>query len=437
MMRVLLIDHGANFLDFALRCTKCMHHVKWFIGPDKNNERIPVGDGMGVERINDWQKWMKWADIVVLSDNVKYIAALEPYRKLGYPIFGANLTAQKMELDREFGQKVMKDAGVEIMPYKTFHDYDTAIAYVNKTMKRFVSKPSGDADKALSYCSKDAKGMIGQLQRWKKMGKLKQPFILQEFVPGVEMAVGGWFGRNGWNAAINENWEHKKLMAGDLSVNTGETGTVMRYVKKSKLADKLLFPLSDYLMSIGYTGYIDAAAIIAEDGEPKFLEHTARFGWPHSQIVTALHVGDPVEWMVDLLRGYDSLEVTDQVATGVVLWHGDFPFNARPRADSSGFPVYYDLENPNVHPCEMKMGIAPHEIGGKIVDAPTHVTAGPYILVASGTGPSVSSSARNAYKLLKEIETPNSPGYRNDIGERLKDEIPELQKHGYARDLKY
>lgn len=436
-MRAMFIDCGGNFLDLALRAVAAGHSVKWFLAPGKNGERLPIGDGYGIERINDWEKWMKWADIVILSDNTKYIHALENYRKLGYPIFGTNLIGQKMELDRTFGQKVMKDAGVEIMPYKTFTDYDAAIAYVNKTKKRYVSKPSGDADKQLSYCSKDAKGMIAQLQRWKKLGKSKFPFILQEFVPGIEMAVGGWFGPSGFNSAINENWEEKKLMPGGLSVNTGETGSILRYVEKSKLADKLLFPLEDYLHSIGYSGYIDLAAIVDEKGEPKFLEHTARFGWPHSQIATSLHIGDPIEWMLDLIKGYDTLEVKDDIAVGVVLWHGDFPFNKAPRDASTGFPVYYDMNNGNVHPCEMKMGIAPQDVGNHIIDMPTPVTAGTYILVATGLAGTVSGAARNAYKLLKEIETPNSPGYRNDIGLRLNNELPVLQKFGYAKNMKY
>ena len=80
--------------------------------------------------------------------------------------------------------------------------------------------------------------------------------------------------------------------------------------------------------------------------------------------------------MLDLIKGYDTLQVKDEIAVGVVLWHGDFPFNKAPRDASSGFPVYYDMENDNVHPCEMKMGMAPQEVGTRIIDLPTPITAG-------------------------------------------------------------
>jgi len=435
-VKILLIDCGANFLDFALQCKKSGHEVKWFVAPDNNGKRIPVGDGL-VEKVGEWQKWMRWSELTLTSDNTRYMTMLEPYRKLGYPIFGCNVAGSEMELNRTTGQKILKDAGVDIMPYKTFTSYDDAESFVKKTMKRYVSKPSGDANKALSYVSKSPADMIYMLRRWKKMGKLKQPFILQEFTPGIEMAVGGWFGKNGWSSAININFEHKKLMNGDLSVNTGEMGTVVSYVKKEKLANKVLFPASDYLMEIGYTGYIDVAVIIDENGTPWPLEYTSRPGWPHFQIISSLHEGDPVIWMRDLIDGYDSLEVKEGVSTGVVVTIPDFPFNRISREDLCGIPVYCDQENPNIHPAELMAGVAPNVVGNKVLDMPTWVSAGNYLLIATGVSATVSSSSKKAYEVIREIEIPNSPGYRTDIGNRLKHQIPTLQKLGYAKELTY
>ena len=92
---------------------------------------------------------------------------------------------------------------------------DQAIAYVKKQDRPFVSKPSGDADKALSYVAKSPADLVYMLERWKKSSKLKPPFILQEKVDGIEMAVGGWFGPHGFNRGWCENFEFKKLMADD------------------------------------------------------------------------------------------------------------------------------------------------------------------------------------------------------------------------------
>jgi phosphoribosylamine--glycine ligase len=434
-MRILLIDVGANFLDFALRCVVAGHTVRWFVAPGKNGERIPVGDGL-IEKVKEWEKWMGASDLILTSDNTRYMYALEPYRKLGYPIFGTNVKGSEMELNRSTGQKIWKDAGAQIMDYKTFTSYDDAIKFVEKNAgKRYVSKPSGDADKALSYVSKDAGDMREMLRRWKRMGKLKQPFILQEFKPGIEVAVGGWFGKNGFSQHFNINFEHKKTLTGDLGVNCGEQGTVIYYTPAEKLAKLVLLPATDYLHSIGYTGYIDAAVIIDKDG-PWPLEWTSRPGWPHNQIITALHEGDPAEWMADLMHGKDTLEVKKGICTGVVVTMGDFPFNKMQREECCDIPIYCD-QNEHIHPAEIKGGVASHVVGNKLVDMPTWVSAGNYLFVATGIANTVSASAKKAYEVIKAVSIPNSPGYRTDIGIRLKKQLPELQKLGYCKTVTF
>lgn len=435
-MRVLLIDSGGHFLDFAMQCLAAGHKVKWYITPDKRGERITIGDGL-IERINDWRKWMGWGDLICLSDNDKFMSAMEPYRKMGYPIFGCNSAGSELELNRTIGQKILKDAGVKIMDYKTFSSCEDAEAYVRKTMKRYVSKPNDDADKAMSYVSKSPADMIYMLQRWRKNGSMKKSFILQEFTPGIEIAVGGWFGPNGWLEAVNINFEHKKLMNDDLGVNTGEMGTVIAYVPyNDKLAKKVLYPVTDYLLSIGYTGYIDVSVIIDAEGNPLPLEFTARPGWPHFQIISSLNAGDPAEWMADMLAGYDSLEVKPGVATGVAITIPDFPYDKVDQKKVTGIPIYCDC-NRNIHPYQIKGGIAPTVVGNKVIDMPTWVSAGTYLCVVTGVANTISQSAKKAYEVIKGIEIPNSPGYRTDIGERLKKELPELQKMGYCKTLTY
>ncbi len=435
-MRILLIDSGGHFLDFALQCVHAGHQVKWYITPDKRGDRIQIGDGL-VERINDWRKWMGWGDLICLSDNDKFMVAMEPYRKLGYPIFGCNCIGAELELNRTVGQKILKDAGIKIMDYKTFNSANDAEAYVRKTMKRYVSKPNDDADKSMSYVSKSPADMIYMLKRWQKNGNIKKSFILQEFTPGIEVAVGGWFGPSGFLDAININFEHKKLMNGEIGVNTGEMGTVISYVKSNdKLAKKVLFPVEDYLKSIKYTGYIDVSVIIDAEGNPLPLEFTCRPGWPHFQIISALNDGDPANWMVDLLDGYDSLEVKPGIATGVAITIPDFPYNMVNPEKYIGIPVYCDQRN-DIHPYEIKAGIAPTVIANKVVDAPTWVSAGTYLCVVTGVAATVSGASKKAYETVKEIEIPNSPGYRTDIGDRLKNELPELHKLGYCKTITY
>lgn len=437
-MRILIVDsYGESILDWALRCQQDGHKVKWFF---HNQQSEHVGKGL-VERVDDWRPWMRWADLVVLPDNTKYLRELDSWRKQGVPIIGPSVDAAAWEHDRKLGMKILEKAGVPCPTYREFRDYDSAIAYVNKEGRRFVSKPCGiETDKSLSYVSKDAGDMIYMLERWKKADKLKGTFILQEFVAGIEMGVGGWFGPGGFNQGWEENWEFKKFMNDDKGNQTGEQGTVMRFSRKAKLADKVLKPLESELEKLGYLGCVDVNCIIDERGDIHPLEFTMRMGWPAFNIQQALHKGDHAEWLLDLAEGRDAKSfILDTVAVGVVMSIPDYPYSRITRKDVCGVPLYglTPQIEPHVHPCMMMLGMAPTLIGGKVVTLPCLVTAGDYVLVTTGTGETVSAAARGAYKVLDQLSMPNSPMWRTDIGKRLKKQLPELQRHGFAMGMTY
>ena len=351
----------AGELDICLRAQGEGHKIKWFFPPGPRTEFI--GKGM-VERVKDWRAHMRWADLVILSDNVKYLREIDAWRSSGIPIIGATQEAARWELDRTHGQDVFRKAGIDVVPYKEFSDYDAAIAYVKKEMRRFVSKPCGDEpDKSLSYVSKSPEDLVYMLSRWKKRSTLKGKFILQDFIPGIEMAVGGWFGPGGFNEGWLENWEEKALMAGGTGPSTGEQGTTMRYVKKSKLADRVLKPLEDALDALDYCGYVDVNCIIDEDGNAWPLEFTMRFGWPTINIQQELHEMDFVEWLALLSNGKDGRQLKmNAVALGSVVAIPDYPAKTPPEK-MIGVPVYglTPSLHPHIHPACMMWGEGPQE----------------------------------------------------------------------------
>lgn len=437
-MKILIIDQDLVGLPFALACQEAKHDVRLWQPLDKGRESC-IGDGL-VEKVKSWETSMKWADLIVMTDNSKYGAQIEPYFKKGFPIFGCNQKAALLELDREVGLKVLETSGIETLPFETFESYSKAIDYVKKTGATYVCKPwGGNPDKSLSYVSKGPADMVYKLQRWDKTNKLKGKFLLQEKIDGTEMAVGGWLGPHGWCAALNENWEEKRLMNEGLGVNTGEMGTVMRYTKKSKLFDDVLEPCTDYLISLGYVGYIDMNCIVDEAGKPWPLEFTMRFGWPHFNLCMSLHKGDPADWMAGLLEGKDLLRTSDDVCVGVVMAHGDFPYGNFTQEDVSGYPItgikaktLDCLRLSGAQWCE-----APVDGKGGVVERDTYCTAGDYVAVATGCGPTVCQAREEAYDLAWSIDWPSNRMFRTDIGRRLEEGLPKLQKHGYAAGMKY
>ena len=433
-----MIDPHGDALTIAWRAHEHGHKVKHFIRWDERSNKI--GKGFPFEIVREFAPWLIWADLIINADNTLYLMQLDGHRaKHGTPMISASQESAAWELDREAGMEALRRAGVAVPPYEVFTNYDKAIAYVEARGERCVCKPSNDADKALSYCSKGPGDMIYMLERWKKAGKLKGEWILQDFIPGCEMGVSGWFGPGGFNRGWLENWEFKKLMAGDVGPATGEMGSVLRYVERSKLADLVLRPVEDQLARLKYVGFVDVNCIISDDGEPWPLEFTMRFGWPTWPISEEIHKGDACEWLLNLAQGRDSrAAVLDQVALGVALTLPQFPYTSK-LEEVLGVPIQGITPTmaKHIQPCQMMMGEAPVDVGDRVEMAKCPMSAGDYVLIASGCGATVKEAKEAAYRRLRRLRVPSSPMYRTDIGDRLSRQLPKLQAMGFAKSMRY
>lgn len=438
-MRLLVLDPRGCGLDVALRAQRDGHDVRLFIRQTEKTKHI--GRGF-VQVVEDFKPWVRWADVVFATDNNIYLRDLQQMRNEGHKgVIAATEDAAAWELDRAAGQKVFSRHGVGTIPFKVFTDYDSAIAYVKKHDRRFVSKPDDCEDKALSYVAESPEDMVYMLERWKKLGKLKASFIMQDFIGGTEMAVGGWFGPHGFSDGWCENWEFKKLMNGDLGVATGEQGTVLRVVEQSKLARRVLMPLAKELARLNYVGYVDVNCIVDDKGNPWPLEFTMRPGWPTYNIQLALLKEDTASWLLELTRGNDTATwIYDRVAIGVVMSVPDYPYSHATRKEVVGIPIYGIKPSlwEHLHACEMMMGDKiPCKVQGQIIPIPCPVTAGDYVLVMTATGETVRDAQNTVYRRLEKLIVPNSPMYRTDIGRRLGKQLPAIQGKGYATGMMY
>jgi len=435
--RVLIIDTDGVGLSFGIRCADAGHSVRWFVKPKPCNS-LESGKGFKVERITNWVSSIGWADLVFCTSNDDYLPRLEFFRKKGAPVFAPSVASAALEIKRADGMKFLEKNGIECPPYKTFKTLKEAESHVMKTEQRYVFKTMGDnEDKSLSYCSKSPADMVARLRRWQSLNmNPKGDVMLQEFIPGIEMGVSRWMGRDGWIGAWNENFEHKKLMGGDCGPNTGEMGTMAAYVKTSKLATEVLEKLDKPLLALGHIGDCDLNCIIDEKGKAWPLEFTNRPGWPIFNIMLSEHKGDPVQWMADALQGKDTLQVSYDMAIGVVIAQPDFPYGNLDKKETSGIPIYgVTKKNKNyIHPQSVMMAKQPDMDGGKVVERNIWTTAGDYIAVVTGLGESITQARKRAYSTVDEISIPNMI-YRNDIGMRLEKQLPKLKAMGYATDI--
>lgn len=438
-MLVLEFEDAGCGLPFVLACIKAGHEVRYWLRPENNQA---IGDGMkGVEKIKNWvPSAANWADLVFCTGNDEYLPKLDAIRRKGVAIFGPTAASAKLEIEREAGMRLFEKAGIEVPEYKTFRTLAEAEAHVRQHPERYVFKTLGsEEDKSLSYVGKSPADLIARIQRWAKLGlNPKGKVMLQKFVPGIELGVSRWMGRDGFIGPYNENFEHKKLLSGNCGPNCGEAGTVMKYTDDSLLGDMVLEPLEQHLVEMGHLGDIDVNCIVDETGQPWPLEFTARPGWPALNIMLATHKGDPAEWMLDACEGRDSLEVDSSIACGIVLAQPDYPYSKATKAATLDIPVYGPSTGNRkyVHPQSVKMAILPAMKGEEVIEKRMWATCGDYVAVVTGCGKSVRQATERAYKVISEIQIPDMI-YRDDIGEKLEEELPKLHAHGFATEFKY
>lgn len=433
-----LEDAGCG-LAFCLSCIKAGHEVRYFLRKENNQA---IGEGFkGLVKSNNWVRDASgWADLVVATGNDEFVPKLEALRKKGVAVYGPSVASANLEIKRELGMKLFEKAGIPIPPYETFKTLAHAEAHVRKKPERYVFKTLGsEEDKSLSYVGKSAADMVARLIRWQKLGlNPNGPVMLQEFKPGIEVGVSRWMGRDGFIGPYNENFENKKLLSGDAGPNCGEAGTVMKYCSKSALGERVLAPLEDALIDLGHLGDIDVNCIVDVEGTPWPLEFTCRWGWPAFNIMLATHKGDPAQWMLDACEGEDTLEVDYSIAAGIVLAQPDYPYAEREKSEVSDIPIYGPSQGNRryVYPQSVKMGKMPAMKGAQVIEKRMWVTCGDYVAVVTGTGKTVRQACDRAYKVVGEIEIPDMI-YRDDIGEKLEEQLPKLQAQGFATEFKY
>ena len=227
-------------------------------------------------------------------------------------------------------------------------------------------------------------------------------------------------------------------MSGNLGPNCGESGTVQAYVDDSVLAEDVLAPLEDSLIELGHLGDIDVNCIIDESGKAWPLEFTCRPGWPAFNIMLAEHRDDPVEWMLEACKGKDTLQVSTAIACGIVIGQPDYPHSNFTQRETLDIPIYgvSQKNEKYIYPQQVKMSRLPAMDGDKIIEKEMWATCGDYLAVVTGTGKTIKVACERAYATSRELDIPDMM-FRDDVGEKLKAELPKLQAHGFATHFEY
>ncbi|MFN0117479.1 MAG: phosphoribosylglycinamide synthetase C domain-containing protein [Elusimicrobiota bacterium] len=408
--------------DLATQVKTEGNHVKYFIA-DKTEKN--VSDGF-VEKIDEWEKAVDWADVIVFDD-IGFGAIAEKLRKEGKKVVGGTPLSDKLELDRDWAQEELRNVGVNTLPCWDFSSFDEAIKFVKANPGRYVVKPNGKAqdEKVLSFVGQEEDGLdvVNMLERYRTgWGTKIRSFQIQKFVAGVEVAIGAFFNGHEFLLPACINFEHKRMFNEEIGPTTGEMGTSMFWAGPNHLYNETLKKYEKRLSELGYVGYFDINCIVNSRGIYP-LEMTPRFGYPTINIQIE---GIASRWG-DLLYALGSkqpfnLKTNRGYQIGVVIAVPPYPYDDPDVFEKFSEDATIIFKKPNtqgIHHCDVRLVDGDWRIAG----------SSGYVMVVTGSGPTMADAQKEVYGRIKNIILPNM-FYRTDIGNRWSKDSDLLQIWG-------
>jgi phosphoribosylamine--glycine ligase len=365
----------------------------------------------------DWKAELGWLheagdDGIILFENVAgHRGELQDrLRRSGFHVIGGSAYGDRLENDRGYAQRVLKDIGLSICPVHSFQDRRDAARFLQQHPGRHVLKINGGYDTFVGQLE-DGRDVLAFLAGLPDDGA--QGAILMAHVDGIEMGVGAYFNGERFLMPPCLDWEHKRFFPGDLGELTGEMGTVVTYDRTRRFHDLTLGRMAPLLRQHGYCGYINLNTIVNEDGIWP-LEFTCRFGYPGYAILDSIQQTPWADLFRSMItRSHDRFATQPGFSVGIVMTTPPFPYSRADVKVPIGLPIVLDPGLSDDDRRHLHFG----EVGlqnGQLV------TSGAYgwTMVVTGVAPSIAPAREAANRLATRIVIPNVR-YRCDIGDRL------------------
>jgi len=409
--------------DLAWYVKKEGHDVKCWI---KREDDKDVYEGV-LERVDAWEAWVDWADVVVFDDT-GFGEHADRLRLAGKLVIGGSVYTDRLEDERKFGQEEMRKVGMMRIPSWDFTNFDDAIKFIRDRPDRYVFKPSGftlSDDKGLLTIGEDddGKDLIELFLHNKRVWSKKiLAFQLQKYLSGVEVAAGAFFNGKEFITPININFEHKRLFPGEIGPMTGEMGTLMYWSETNTIFRMTLERMKELLAQNKYCGYIDINCIATSKGVYP-LEFTCRFGYPTISIQLEGMQIPAGEFLFKMATGeLRQFKTKKGFQIGVVIAVPPFPYY-----DKKVIASYRDQSIVFKKPTMEGM----HLGDVKYIENDWHIAGeSGYVLVVTGSGSTVEEARKQTYGRIKNIVLQNMY-YRTDIGIRWYTDSDRLQTWGF------
>ena len=346
-------------------------------------------------------------DLTVVGPEAALAAGIaDSFRAAGLKVFGHTKAATAIESSKEFAKKLMAKYGIPTAAYRSFSDYDEALAYVSGRPFPAVLKYDGlAAGKGVVIAAdlEEAKQALADMLLDHSFGAGK--VVVEDFLTGPEFSFLCFVdGECVYPMPLSQ--DHKRAFDGDTGPNTGGMGayTGLPFISpedRQFALEKIMQKTASAMVAEGLplSGVLYGGLMKTPQGI-KVIEFNARFGDPETEVVLPLLKSDIYGIFEGVATGrpVQQPEWSDEVTMGVVL-------------ASKGYPGHYEkgfaikgLDDVNAQ--VYHMGTAKRD--------GDFVTAGGRVLMVVCRGKDLAVARDEVYKQIEKIRCENL-FYRKDI----------------------
>ncbi len=334
------------------------------------------------------------------------VGIVDAFRAAGLKIFGHTQAATRIESSKEFAKVLMDKYGIPTAGYRSFEDFQEALAYVNARPFPAVLKYDGLAagkGVVIAADAAQAEAALRSMLLDEAFGKGR--VVVEDFLTGPEFSFMAFVdGEKVYPMPLSQ--DHKRAFDGDKGPNTGGMGA---YTGLPFLTEEDRVFAQEHILEAA------ARAMVAE-GRPlsgvlygglmktpsgiKVIEFNARFGDPETEVVLPLLESDIYDIFEAVATGRETAEPVwrQAVTLGVVL-------------ASKGYPGGYDkgAEILGVEHVDAKV----YHMGTKR-DGERLLTAGGRVMMVVAEGKDIRDAHGKVYAELAKIRCENL-FFRRDI----------------------
>lgn len=336
------------------------------------------------------------------------LGIVDRFEEAGLRIFGPSKAAAQVEVSKDWAKSVMVKYGVPTAKYRTFEQYDEALAYLHAQGAPIVLKYDGLAagkGVVVAETMAEAEAALRDMLLDQQFGKGR--VVIEECLRGTEFSFMCLVdGKNVLPLPVAK--DHKRAYDNDLGPNTGGMGAFspVPMIPDAEIQwsyEHIMQRMAAAMVAEGcpFSGLLYGGLMLTNDGV-KVIEFNARFGDPETEVVLPRVKSDLLHVMTEVASHRlttTTLDINPEPCVGVVM-------------ASIGYPKSYEKGAPLILPELADKEIIYH-MGTKRTDT-AFATSGGRVIMVEALAPTLPEAKAAAYRLVSNVKCDNL-FYRKDI----------------------